>query len=75
MPSEASKGNLGKRSYHCIATERPEERRTKKGKNSPELLRWRWSDGELADEDPISPSSVRQRKRTGGVEDEEAKRQ
>jgi hypothetical protein len=33
-----------------------------------------WSDSELADEDPISPGSVRERKRTGGVEGEEAKR-
>jgi hypothetical protein len=39
-----------------------------------ELVRRRWNDGELADEDPISPNSVRERKRTGGVEGEEAKR-
>jgi hypothetical protein len=43
-------------------------------KNSPELGRQQWSDGELADEDPISPGSVREKKRTGGVEGEEARR-
>jgi hypothetical protein len=75
MPSKATKGDLSKRSYHYKVTERHEGRRTKKGKNSPELVRWRWSDGELADKDPTSPSSVRERKRTGGVEDEEAKKQ
>jgi hypothetical protein len=37
-------------------------------------VRQQWGDGELADEDPISPDSVRERKRTGGVEGEEAER-
>jgi hypothetical protein len=44
-------------------------------KNSPELVRRRWSDGECADEDPMSPDSVRERKRTGGAEGEEAGQQ
>jgi hypothetical protein len=38
-------------------------------------VRRQWGDGELADEDPISPGSVRERKRTDGVEGEEAERQ
>jgi hypothetical protein len=50
------------------------EEEHRKGKNSPELVRRRWNDGELADEDPISPSSVQERNRTGGVEGEEVKR-
>jgi hypothetical protein len=45
-----------------------EEVRTER--NSPELVRRRWSDGEFADEDTISPGTDRERKRTGGVEDE-----
>jgi hypothetical protein len=44
----------------------------RRGKNSPELVRRRWNDGELVDEDPISPSGVRERKRTDGVEGEDA---
>jgi hypothetical protein len=51
------------------------EEEPRRGKNSPELVRRRWNDGELANEDPISPSNVRERKRTGGVGGEEAKRQ
>jgi hypothetical protein len=46
----------------------------RRGKNSPELARWRWSDNEFADGDPISPSSVRERNRTGGVKGEETER-
>jgi hypothetical protein len=42
-------------------------------KNSPELVRRRWNGSERADEDPISPSSVRERSRTGGVEGEKTK--
>jgi hypothetical protein len=34
-------------------------------------MRWQWSDGDCVDEDPISPDSVRERKKTGGVEGEE----
>jgi hypothetical protein len=49
-----------------------EEQRRKK--NSPKLVRRRWSDGELADEDPISPSNVRERSRTGGVKGKEVVR-
>jgi hypothetical protein len=44
-------------------------------KNSPKLVRRRWSDGEFTDEDPISPDSGRERERTGGIEDEKAKQQ
>jgi hypothetical protein len=39
-------------------------------KDSPELVRQRWSGGECSDEDPISPGSVREREVTGGIEDE-----
>jgi hypothetical protein len=42
--------------------------------NSPELMRWQWGDGKLADKDLISPGSVRERKRIGAVEGEEARR-
>jgi hypothetical protein len=35
------------------------EEEVRREKNSPELVRQRWSDGELADGDPISPSNVR----------------
>jgi hypothetical protein len=52
-----------------------EARRKKKSeprrKNLPELMRWQWSDGKCADEDPISADSVQERKRTGGLEGEE----
>jgi hypothetical protein len=44
-----------------------EERRRK---NLPKLMRRRWNDSDCADEDPISPGSVREREVTGGVEDE-----
>jgi hypothetical protein len=36
-------------------------------------MRRQWGDGELADKDPISPDSVRERKRIGGVKGEEAR--
>jgi hypothetical protein len=49
------------------------EEEQRREKNSSELVRWRWNGGERAGEDPISPSSVRERSRTGGVEGEEAK--
>jgi hypothetical protein len=42
-------------------------------RNSPELVRRRWSDGEFADEDPISPGTAQERKRTGGIEGEKAR--
>jgi hypothetical protein len=48
------------------------EQERRRGKSSPELARRRWSDGDLAEKGPISPSNVLERKRTGGVEDEEA---
>jgi hypothetical protein len=48
------------------------EEELRRGKSSSELARRRWSDGELAEKGPISPSNVLERKRTGGVEDEEA---
>jgi hypothetical protein len=35
-------------------------------------VRQRWSDVELAGKDPISPSNVLERKRTGSAEEEEA---
>jgi hypothetical protein len=44
-------------------------------RNSLKLVRRRWSDGEFADEDPISPGTDRERKRTGGVEGEKAGQQ
>jgi hypothetical protein len=50
-----------------------EEVRTER--NSPELVRRRWSNGEFTDEDPISPSTDQERKRTGGVEGEKAGQQ
>jgi hypothetical protein len=50
------------------------EEEQRRGKNSPELVRRRWNGGKLADEDPISLGSVRERSRTGGVEGEEAER-
>jgi hypothetical protein len=31
------------------------EEEQRREKNSPELVRRRWNDGELAEEDPISP--------------------
>jgi hypothetical protein len=49
------------------------EEEVRREKGSPELVRQPWSDGEHADEDPISPSGVRERNRTGGIEGEEAK--
>jgi hypothetical protein len=48
-----------------------EEEQTKR--NSPELQRRRWSGGELAVEDPISPGDIRKRSgggSTGGEDDE-----
>jgi hypothetical protein len=48
------------------------EEEQRQEKNSPELVRRRWSGGERADEDPISPSGVREMSRTGGDEGEEA---
>jgi hypothetical protein len=50
------------------------EEEARRKKNSPELGRRRWSNGELADGDPISPSNVRERSRVGGVKDEEVER-
>jgi hypothetical protein len=50
------------------------EEEQRRGKDSPELVRRQWNGGERADEDPISPSSVRERSRTGGIEGQEAKR-
>jgi hypothetical protein len=47
------------------------EEELRRGKSSPKLARRRWSDGKLAEKDPIPPSNVLERKRTGGVEDEE----
>jgi hypothetical protein len=44
-------------------------------RNSPELVRRQWSDGEFADEDPISPDTDRERKRTGGIEGKKAEQQ
>jgi hypothetical protein len=49
------------------------EEEVRREKNSSELVRWRWSDGKLADGDPISPSNVWERNGIGGVEGEEAK--
>jgi hypothetical protein len=37
-------------------------------KSLPKLGRRRWSSGELADRDPISPSNVQERSSDGGVE-------
>jgi hypothetical protein len=50
------------------------EEEHRRGKNTPELVQRRWNNGEPANEDPISPSSVWERNRTGGIEGEEAKR-
>jgi hypothetical protein len=47
------------------------EEELRRGKSSPELAQWQWSDGELAEKDPIPPSNVLEKKRTGGIEDEE----
>jgi hypothetical protein len=49
-----------------------EEQRRKK--NLPKLVWRRWNGGEHLDGDPISPSNVRQRSRTSGVEGEEVER-
>jgi hypothetical protein len=43
-------------------------------KNLSELVRRQWNDSKCVDEDPISPDSVRERKRTGGIEGEEVDR-
>jgi hypothetical protein len=37
------------------------EEEVRREKNLPELVRRQWGDDELADEDPISPDSVRER--------------
>jgi hypothetical protein len=52
---------------------REEEQRRK---SLPEFERRRWSGGELAVEDPISPSDIRKRSSGGGKEgeDEDAER-
>jgi hypothetical protein len=50
------------------------EGEVRRKKNSPELVRRRWSDGELADVDPISPSNVWERSRTGSIKGEEVER-
>jgi hypothetical protein len=47
------------------------EEEQRKEKDTPELVRRRWSDGELANGDSISPSNVRERSRTGGIKGEE----
>jgi hypothetical protein len=52
-----------------------EEEEVRAERNSPELVWRRWSDGEFVDEDPISPGTGRERKRTGGVEGEKAGQQ
>jgi hypothetical protein len=49
-----------------------EEQRRKK--NLPKLVRQRWNSGERVDGDPISPSNVRERSRTSGVEGKEVER-
>jgi hypothetical protein len=43
-------------------------------RNSPELERRRWSGGELAVEDPISPGNIRKRSGGGSTEGEDAER-
>jgi hypothetical protein len=49
-----------------------EEGRRKKG--LPELERRRWSSGELAVEDPISPRDIRKKSSGGGEEGEDVVR-
>jgi hypothetical protein len=43
-------------------------------RNSPELERRRWSGGELAVEDPISPGDIRKRSGGGSTDSEDAER-
>jgi hypothetical protein len=43
-------------------------------RNSPKLERRRWSGGELAVEDPISPGDIRKRSDGGSTEGEDAER-
>jgi hypothetical protein len=50
---------------------REEEQRRK---SSPEFERRRWSSGELAVKDPISPGDIRKRSSGGGEEGEDAVR-
>jgi hypothetical protein len=50
------------------------EEEVRRKKNSPELVRRRWSSGELVDGDPISPSNAWERSRIGGVKGEEVER-
>jgi hypothetical protein len=70
MLDEVAKGDLSARDNQCKATERCKERRGQKEKNLLELVRRRWNDGEFAEEDPISPDNVQERKKTSGVEGE-----
>jgi hypothetical protein len=46
-----------------------------KKRNSPELEQQRWSGGELAVEDPISPRDIRKRSGGGSKKGEDAERQ
>jgi hypothetical protein len=53
-------------------SKKEEEQRRKK--NLPKLVRRRWNGGDRADGDPISPSNVRERSSTGGVEGKDVER-